>query len=460
MYARRLGTLYLSFMCLFYLSVYATNEALCRTMQEASCIKKLFEKYVHTILVVDDSQTMRIIFKKFLQKEGYQVLEAHNGETAVEMFAQCRPDVVLMDYLMHAMDGITACRRLQSLQSGADRVPVIMITATDTQASTKEAFDAGVTDYITKPINWELLRHRLKRILAAQDSEQSLQCSTAFAESIIAHAAIGILTVDRNGCIKLANQAVAVMVGYDDKDLIECKLSLFIPEFSVSDFSNEGIFNLEVRKELSVRRKDGSFFPAWCIISPFVVGSDSFASVMISDLTESKRLENELKIQATTDALTGLLNRRQFMLRADEELRRIERYGGSCALMMIDIDRFKLINDTYGHAAGDAALKEIANILTRTLRDTDLLGRIGGEEFAVLAVELQADSCWQVGERLRKSIANSAIYIDSDKQITLTVSIGVACCLSVADSIADMMKRADAALYQAKNQGRNCVVVN
>ena len=415
---------------------------------------------MHTILIVDDSQTMRINYRKFLQKQGYQVIEAQNGEAAVEMFTQCRPDVVLMDYLMHAMDGITACRELQSLQSDGARVPVIMITATDTQAATKEAFDAGVTDYITKPINWELLRQRLKRILAAQDSERSLQCSTAFAESIIAHAAIGIVTIDRNGCIKLANQAVAAMVGYNDQDLIDCKLSLFIPEFLVSDFSQEDIFTLEVRKELSVRRKDGSFFTAWCIISPFVVGSNSFASIMVSDLTESKRLENELKIQATTDALTGLLNRRQFMLRADEELRRMERYGGSCALMMIDIDRFKLINDTYGHAAGDAALQEVANILAKAMRDTDLLGRIGGEEFAVVAVELQADSCWQIAERLRQSIAASAIYMETDKQITLTVSVGVACCLSAADSITAMMKRADTALYQAKNRGRNCVVMN
>ena len=148
------------------------------------------------------------------------------------------------------------------------------------------------------------------------------------------------------------------------------------------------------------------------------------------------------------------------MLRADEELRRMERYGGSCALMMIDIDRFKLINDTYGHAAGDAALQEVANILAKAMRDTDLLGRIGGEEFAALVVELQESSCFLVAERLRTSIASSAVNVDGGQEIKLTVSIGVAFHRSEAEPIDDMMKRADHALYQAKKQGRNCVVLN
>lgn len=177
----------------------------------------------------------------------------------------------------------------------------------------------------------------------------------------------------------------------------------------------------------------------------------------ILDITERKRLENELLIQATTDGLTGVLNRRHFLYRGMEELERMHRYGGSVVLLLLDIDRFKTINDRLGHAAGDAALREFAATCRDTLRDNDLLGRIGGEEFAALLVECSLDRGLDIAERLRRIVEDTVVIAPDGMQIRFTVSIGAAeCCKE--DTIMTLLGQADAAMYQAKVQGRNRVV--
>lgn len=176
------------------------------------------------------------------------------------------------------------------------------------------------------------------------------------------------------------------------------------------------------------------------------------------DITERKRLENELQIQATTDSLTGVLNRRHFLRRCTEELSRMQRYNGSAVLLLFDIDHFKTINDRYGHAAGDAALQQFAEVCGETLRDTDLLGRIGGEEFAALLVECELANGVDIAERLRRAVEDMAAVAVDGAQIRFTISIGAAACRRTC-SIMDMLSRADAAMYQAKALGRNRVVV-
>jgi len=186
----------------------------------------------------------------------------------------------------------------------------------------------------------------------------------------------------------------------------------------------------------------------------------SIVAVQVSMAIERKRLENELQRQATTDELTGLANRRHFLCRATEELKRMERYGGDCIFLILDIDHFKTVNDIFGHSAGDEALRRVASICKDTLRCSDLLGRIGGEEFAALLIDVSEETGLQVAERLRKSVQTLASYTEDRRRIELTVSIGLAKRQYKEETLAQLMKRADTAMYQAKAAGRNRIATD
>ena len=178
------------------------------------------------------------------------------------------------------------------------------------------------------------------------------------------------------------------------------------------------------------------------------------------DVTERKRLEAELARQAHVDYLTGLCNRRHFMELGEAEFRRAARYGKMLSVGMIDIDNFKSINDTYGHAAGDAVLKALAEVCGQTLRDVDIVGRLGGEEFAVLMPETESEATFEAAERLRLALASVEVPLESRAfAIKFTVSIGVANIRLADDCLERLLHRADLALYRAKSCGKNRVCI-
>lgn len=177
------------------------------------------------------------------------------------------------------------------------------------------------------------------------------------------------------------------------------------------------------------------------------------------DISERKKLQEELQQQAITDELTGVYNRRYFFMRAEQELQRIQRYGGACSLLMLDIDGFKRINDVFGHPVGDTILAKVAAVCTETIRCTDLLGRVGGEEFAVLLYEIDLEGARLLAERVRQNIQAAVFGANATTNVSLTVSIGVSSS-DGEDSLPSLIQRADAALYEAKNGGRNQVRVS
>lgn len=211
---------------------------------------------------------------------------------------------------------------------------------------------------------------------------------------------------------------------------------------------------------LGLRRRDGSI--AWLSANaqPLLRPGDAKAYAVVasfSDITEQKLLERELQQQARTDALTGVANRRHFMEEAEQALAVSRRYGHALSLLMIDIDRFKLVNDTYGHHVGDLTLQMLAAVCRRELRDVDLFGRIGGEEFAVMLPETGAQRALRVAERLRTALAGAVVRIDDRLSIRFTVSIGVATLNARDPSMDTFLQRADQALYEAKQSGRDTV---
>jgi diguanylate cyclase (GGDEF)-like protein len=181
-----------------------------------------------------------------------------------------------------------------------------------------------------------------------------------------------------------------------------------------------------------------------------------FAANIAAIAIENKEAHEELEQQAYSDYLTGLTNRRAFIDKAQETLIRRNRYNEKLSLMMFDIDYFKHINDTYGHAIGDLVLQKIADVSRKTLRDVDIIGRIGGEEFAVLMPQTDMNEALNAAERLRMAFINSPVLLSENENIHYTASFGV---VKVNDgtSIDTLLNQADNALYDAKKSGRNRV---
>jgi diguanylate cyclase (GGDEF)-like protein/PAS domain S-box-containing protein len=180
--------------------------------------------------------------------------------------------------------------------------------------------------------------------------------------------------------------------------------------------------------------------------------------VAVNDVTQRKQLEARLLQQANTDELTGIDNRRHFFNQAEQEIRRARRFGRTVSVMMIDLDHFKKINDTLGHAVGDLVLQEVVKAIRQCLRETDIVGRLGGEEFAALLPETGLEAASEVANRMAQAIANHPI-VTAKATVPCTVSIGLAHMKPDETALDVMLQRADEALYRAKHNGRNRVEV-
>ena len=209
-------------------------------------------------------------------------------------------------------------------------------------------------------------------------------------------------------------------------------------------------------RELQLKNRKGQIF--WVIVS--AVKMEWFGKpvvmVAINDISARKKMEEELQRLATTDTLTGILNRRQFFILAEQEVERSRRYGRTLALLLYDIDHFKQVNDTFGHQAGDIVLRELAKLVHEQLRRNDIEGRVGGEEFAVLLPETTISEAVVLAERIRGIIENFAINI-GETSLHITASFGVTAVKENDVALDSIYKRADSALYEAKNTGRNRV---
>jgi diguanylate cyclase (GGDEF)-like protein/PAS domain S-box-containing protein len=206
--------------------------------------------------------------------------------------------------------------------------------------------------------------------------------------------------------------------------------------------------------ELTARRGDGSVFPVELSVAGFRQAGRWWAVGAARDISERKQTEALLVRLATTDGLTGLFNRRRFMEAGEAELGRAGRFGHVTSLIMFDVDHFKAVNDTMGHAAGDAVLASLARTARETLRAVDILGRIGGEEFAALLPETGIEEALGVAERLRAAVAAAVAEFEGSR-LAVTVSLGAAECAGSGESLDSLLGRADAALYRAKQAGRN-----
>ena len=276
-----------------------------------------------------------------------------------------------------------------------------------------------------------------------------------------------IVMIDSKGRVSFWNHAAEKLFGYTEDEALGCQVhSLITPEEDrasamegLKDFvvTGDGPVVSKVEETVGLR-KDGTRFPVERSIASFKLGGVWCAVATIRDITERKATEAKLRELATTDSLTGLYNRRRFMELSEREFARSVRYDRDLALFMLDIDFFKNVNDTYGHSVGDEVLRSLSEIAILALRNADIIGRLGGEEFAVLLPETGGEAAFEVAERLRLSVERAAINT-AGGDLGITVSIGVAIRDAETNVIETLLKKADVALYDAKQSGRNLVVL-
>ncbi|MBC2582932.1 EAL domain-containing protein [Clostridium sp. DJ247] len=418
-------------------------------------IEQIFEKKKPLILVVDDSTFIRSTFRNFLEEEGYEIIEAKNGMEALYLFEELKPDIILMDYVMPGISGVTTCAKLQELPGG-NHTPVIMVTSLEDENSVNLAFEAGATDYISKPINWAVLRQRLNRLIRARNTEKILQQSEAFARSIIDHAVEGIVTIDIEGIIRYVNPSVEKIFDYTSKDIVGESISIIFPKLSYNDLiyleAEEKFIN--TNREVIGHKKDCSTIPIELTISKFNVDEKPYFTMMMRDITERKRYEETIKYQAFYDSLTGLPNRLLLKERIAIEISRYKQTNEKLVVMFLDLDRFKLINDTLGHDIGDKLLEEVAKKLKGCISGDATIARIGGDEFVILLPGLiHEENVGQVANRILQVIRQPIII--ENHELYLTISIGVAIYPDDGEDGEALLTNADVAMYRAKEHGKN-----
>lgn len=411
-------------------------------------IAEIFEKRNFSILVADDSRFMRYTMRNLLEEEGYNVIEAENGKQALELFLDQKPDIILMDYLMPDLNGINACDQLQKLPGGSN-TPVIIITSIEDENSINLAFEAGATDYISKPINWAVLRKRISRLLYTRYTEKNLNKEEAFASSIIDNAAEGIITIDNNGSIKYTNNAVEKMFQYNSRELIGKNINMLISEFN---YTYSRLVNINI--ELSGYRKDKSVLPLELTISKFGVGEEKFYTLILRDITERKNYEEIIRHHAFYDYLTELPNRFLLKERVEREIDKSKVVNRRFAVLYLDLDRFKFVNDTLGHDSGDKLLQQIAERLKKHIHSTDTIARIGGDEFVILSSKVTCKKdIMEFSSKLLK-VVKEPLIIDAH-EIYISASIGVAIYPEHGEDNRTLMSNADVAMYEAKRRGKN-----
>ena len=304
-------------------------------------------------------------------------------------------------------------------------------------------------------------------LLERRVAERTLQLTRSEADlrrfkSAVEHSSASILITDIHGSITYANPAVLETSQYGREELLGNRASLFksgtMPDQLYVTLWAQIRAGKSWRGELLNRRKDGTVYWEAVAISPVTndAGDITHFVAVKEEISERKRLEEELRRLATTDPLTGTLNRRSFFERSSGDDFRRRQQDGS-AVVMFDVDHFKLINDTFGHAAGDAALAQIADICRANLREQDSVGRLGGEEFACLLPGVTASQARTTAERLRTAVAEQDIILADGRKTSVTISAGLALFTPGDETLDAVLRRADSALYLAKKHGRNCV---
>ncbi len=448
------------------------------------------------VLVVDDTPANIRLMEARLSAEYFDVITARNGAEALDICARIECDIVLLDVMMPDLDGFEVCRRLKSNPQTCF-IPVVMVTALDHPADRVRGLEAGADDFLTKPVADAILIARVRSLtrLKMMTDELRMRAATSLEVGILAPERNAVADDGKGGRILLVDDRPdsyerlaapltaehAVDVEPSPAEAVfhaaEHAYDLMIVSLGLKDFDGlrlcSQVRSLERTRHLPMLAvadasdRDNLLRGLEIGVNDYLMRPVDRNELLARVRTQVRRRRYAEHLRdnfhasiemAITDALTGLHNRRylesHLAALADQAAAR----GEPLALMMLDIDFFKAINDSYGHDAGDEVLREFAARVRKAVRGIDLACRYGGEEFVVVMPETDLKVAGLVAERLRRAVAGAPFAIERGaRQIDVTLSIGIAG-LEGREQVAAVLKRADQALYRAKRAGRNRVV--
>jgi two-component system cell cycle response regulator len=447
------------------------------------------------ILVVDDIPANVKLLEVRLLAEYFDVLTAANGADALETCENGKVDVVLLDVMMPDMDGFEVCRRLKS-DPATSHIPVVMVTVLDHVSDRVRGLEAGADDFLTKPVNDLQLMTRVRSLVRLKMLTDELRLRASTTRNIgieellsrrepAGEAMPRVLLIDERPA---AGAEVAEMLA--DTATVDVATDPHVGFFQAAEESYEcvivstGFAEFDPLRLCSqLRSLDRTRFVPIILLAEegeddrivrgLELGINDFLirpidrqelTARLRTQVRRKRYNDHLRASVTqtiemavTDGLTGLHNRRYLDSHLQTLFDRAVARRRPLSLMITDLDRFKSVNDTYGHDGGDEVLREFARRLRKNVRGIDLACRFGGEEFVVVMPDTEAAIAEKVAERVRAEIAELPFIINGEN-VSVTVSVGVSSLKRGVDSVAELLKRADVALYEAKSGGRNRVV--
>ncbi|SMF28284.1 PAS domain S-box-containing protein/diguanylate cyclase (GGDEF) domain-containing protein [Alteromonadaceae bacterium Bs31] len=417
------------------------------------------------ILVVEDELIVARDIEMELRNLGYEVLgHCTSGEEAIDIARNQTLDLILMDIqLAGEMDGIDAAQIFRTQFS----IPVVFISAFDADELLARAKLTEPYGYIVKPFSERELRTVLAMAIYKHHAEMQQKEAALHLQAIIDNMLDSLVTIDAEGKIKSINQAAAEVFGYGVDDVIGKKISHLLPDCIASAedlYLQHGREEEEERaigipRDLQGRRKDGCSFPVTLSVSKIFRSERTTYICVIRDITERREHEKEINLLAFYDSLTQLPNRRLILDRLHQAILTATRSGRYSALMFLDLDHFKLLNDSLGHTVGDELLRQVASRLQSCLRQGDSVARLGGDEFVVLIEGLSKSAIDAAAQS--ESLASKILaalgqpYTLRNELYLSTASIGIVLFSNDRDSVETLIKNADTAMYQAKKSGRN-----
>lgn len=448
------------------------------------------------VLIVDDIPTNVRLLEARLTAEYFEVVTATSGQQALDICANSDIDIVLLDVMMPEMDGFEVCKRLKSSHK-TYHLPVLMITALDQPSDRVRGLEVGADDFLTKPVDDVQLMARVRSLVRLKALTDELRARAMTGQQIAVEDAIRAMEM-------ISTSSGSILVVDTDQRHAERLKNYLTPEHRVDILTQpaDAVFQVTgAQYELAIVTMALADFDPLRVCSQIrtLEHTRNLPIILVSDETDKPRVvraldlgvndfitrpveRNELSARvrtqirrhryalelrqsvnntmamAVTDDMTGLYNRRYFDRHLGVMLGKAQSQERDMALMILDIDHFKSVNDNYGHDVGDAVLKEFAARLKRNIRGVDLACRFGGEEFVVLMPDTDYRQAKTIAERVRQSISERNFDIGAQRQLSVTVSAGVTLNEARSDTPESLIKRADVALYRAKREGRNRVV--
>ncbi|HEX8407147.1 MAG TPA: EAL domain-containing protein [Duganella sp.] len=439
------------------------------------------------VLIVEDTPASLKLLSELLTEAGYYVRQAPNGELALWTAQSRPPELILLDIRMPGIDGFEVCRRLKASPE-LRHVPVIFLSAQHDTDDKVRGFALGAVDFIAKPFQAEEILARTDAHVRLSRAQHALAVERALLEQRVAERTEelakeveqrraneeflrlasqvfeatqdAIVVTDREARIVATNPAFTQISGYEAAEVVGRNvLMLHAGEEDAAAFEQmlQAVLKTGLWSgEILARRKNGDTYPG--LLSASVV-RDGAGEVMnhvavFMDITERKAEQHLIDFLSNHDALTGLPNRLVARQRFDKTLAAARREGRCVAVMCLDMDRFKSINDSYGHDVGDKALQVISRFLTDCVGEGDTVTRQGGDEFQVIvADDAQLSATMALAQKILAGLRKELV-IDG-QQITVTSSIGIAVSLTDGDSFDELVRNADTALFRAKQIGRD-----